>query len=338
MAFFQPWLRALDQAAALRLRLHLEDVHARDLHLEELLDRLADLGLVGVLVHAERVLAVGGAGVALLGDDRREDDLARRASARPSPRRAASAASLTTSERAQTTAPTSSSDGATTATRWRLRNDFAAVSLLVGQHDDDRRRRARRPRARAAPAWSRAPRTSPRRRARASRAWAWLASADRSAALAALRFTFWTKRARHLGEDVPAARELRRRGSCRRGRGRCPSGATASSGRPRRGRGSSSRTCLRDARSARRARPRGRGAASPRRRRPPRRARRPSPCAPARVEQRCLRGGHQPRTSTMPFFGPGTEPLTSSRFRSGRPRARSGRAASRACRPCGPPS
>src|SRR5581483_11780729 len=28
-------------------------------------------------------------------------------------------------------------------------------------------------------------------------------------------------------------------------------------------------------------------------------------------------GGHQPRTSTIPFLGPGTEPLTSSRFRSG---------------------
>src|SRR5438093_1283797 len=35
-----------------------------------------------------------------------------------------------------------------------------------------------------------------------------------------------------------------------------------------------------------------------------------------RPEHRCLRGRHHPRTSTSPSFGPGTEPLTSSRFRS----------------------
>src|SRR5207245_2836698 len=34
----------------------------------------------------------------------------------------------------------------------------------------------------------------------------------------------------------------------------------------------------------------------------------------ARIELGCL--GHQPRTSTIPFLGPGTAPLTSSRFRS----------------------
>ena len=37
----------------------------------------------------------------------------------------------------------------------------------------------------------------------------------------------------------------------------------------------------------------------------------------ARVEHGCLRRGHQPRTSTRPFLGPGTAPLTSSRFRVG---------------------
>src|SRR5207249_10233094 len=39
------------------------------------------------------------------------------------------------------------------------------------------------------------------------------------------------------------------------------------------------------------------------------------------VEKRCFRRGHQwiaSRTSTKPFFGPGTAPLTSRRFSSGR--------------------
>src|SRR5258706_5223249 len=115
-------LRALDLPAALRLRLNLDDVHAPDLHVEELLDRLPDLRAVRILVHAERVLAVGGAGVALLGDDRCEDDLAglhylALAS------RTDSAASETSSECAQTIAPTSTSFGSTTATRSRLRNE-----------------------------------------------------------------------------------------------------------------------------------------------------------------------------------------------------------------------
>src|SRR5436190_15715446 len=49
-------LRAAIETATLRLRLHLEDVHALDFDLEELLDGLPDLRLVGVLVHAKRVL------------------------------------------------------------------------------------------------------------------------------------------------------------------------------------------------------------------------------------------------------------------------------------------
>src|SRR5207248_2020902 len=68
-------LRTADLAAALRLRLHLEDVHAPHLDVEELLDRLAHLRPVRVVVHAERVLADGRAFIALLGDDRREQDL-----------------------------------------------------------------------------------------------------------------------------------------------------------------------------------------------------------------------------------------------------------------------
>src|SRR4029078_9208148 len=112
-------LHALDHPAALRLGLHLDDVHGDDVDLEELLDRLADLGLVRVGVDAERVLAVGRARVALLGHDRGECDLAcvHRA-APPSPAAlslarvctSGSAFSETTSERAQTTALTSRSD------------------------------------------------------------------------------------------------------------------------------------------------------------------------------------------------------------------------------------
>src|SRR5204863_340202 len=68
-------LRAADLAAALRLRLHLDDVDAGDLDLEQLLDSLAHLCAVRVVVDAKRVFADRGAGVALLGDDRREQDL-----------------------------------------------------------------------------------------------------------------------------------------------------------------------------------------------------------------------------------------------------------------------
>src|SRR5439155_19208015 len=78
---------AAREPAALRLGLHLEDVHALHLDAEELLDRLADLRLVSVLVHPERVLAVGDERVALLRHDRSEEDLVRMQahSARPSP-------------------------------------------------------------------------------------------------------------------------------------------------------------------------------------------------------------------------------------------------------------
>src|SRR5581483_4809425 len=129
-------------AAALGLRLHLRHVHARYVHGEQLLDRLPDLGLVRVAVHAERVLAVADQAVALLGDDRRDQDLVRVQAHDvssplpgpprcPFPARAAtsgSADSLTRSDRAHTTAATSSSSGVVTATWARFRNDFSAVS------------------------------------------------------------------------------------------------------------------------------------------------------------------------------------------------------------------
>src|SRR3954453_3901104 len=124
--------RALEEAAALRLRLHLDDVHARHLDAEQLLDGLADLRLVRVGGHLERVRAALDAAVALLRQDRREHDL-RRVHYCALPWITGSAASVTSSERAQTTAPTSSSHGSTIATRSRLRNDFATFTSSAVQ-------------------------------------------------------------------------------------------------------------------------------------------------------------------------------------------------------------
>ena len=77
MAFFQPGPRAARHVRRFGFGLHLDDVHGLDVDLEELLDGLADLRLVRVAVHAERVLAVADQAVALLGHDRREQDLVR---------------------------------------------------------------------------------------------------------------------------------------------------------------------------------------------------------------------------------------------------------------------
>src|SRR5919202_2661443 len=121
-------LHPTDEAAAHRLRLDLRDVDALDLHVEELLDRLADLRLVRLRVHAEGVLAVGDQRVALLAHDRREEHLVRMEAHVALPCTSGSAASVTRSERAHTTAATSSSLGEATTTRSRLRNDFATAS------------------------------------------------------------------------------------------------------------------------------------------------------------------------------------------------------------------
>src|SRR5262249_2708258 len=94
---------------------------------EELLDGLADLRLVRVFVHAEGVLADGGAGVRLLGDDRCEHDLAG-FHYRALPSSTGSAVCETTRERAQTTAPTSSSWASTPARRSRWRNERASAT------------------------------------------------------------------------------------------------------------------------------------------------------------------------------------------------------------------
>src|SRR5581483_4620209 len=107
--------------APLRLRLHLDDVHLGDLDVEELLDRLQHLGAMRVAVDAERVLAGGRAGVALLRHDRCEEDLRRVHGYLALASTVGRAACETTSVRAQTTAPISSSVGCTTATRSRFR-------------------------------------------------------------------------------------------------------------------------------------------------------------------------------------------------------------------------
>ena len=76
--------------------------------------------------------------------------------------------------------------------------------LLVGEDDDDRRLRGRRPRARSWPAWSTASSNvvGVDERERCPPA-AWLASADRSAALAALRLTLSSKLRGTLAKTWP---------------------------------------------------------------------------------------------------------------------------------------
>src|SRR5581483_12460261 len=120
--------------------LHLDHVDANDLDLEELLDGLADLRLVRVLVHLERVLARDRRRVALLRDDRREQDL-RGVHQLALPSTSSSADSLTSSERAHTTAAISRSLGATTATRSRLRKlltRFTTLSVATSTSGEQR--------------------------------------------------------------------------------------------------------------------------------------------------------------------------------------------------------
>ena len=262
MAFFQPGRVPLISPRRFGFGRHLDDVHADDLDVEELLDGLADLRLVRVLVHLERVAVLDDLVVALLADDGRDQDLAgMEAHDAALPCTSGSAASLTTSERAQTTCATSSSAGTVTSTRGRLRNDLISVSsssvatttvgvvLAPALQELDGLLRRRRLEGVAGD------------RDRACPPDAWSLSAARSAARAAFLLTLTREVAR-----ASAGRRRRRprtaaRGSCPGGRGRCPSGATASSGRRRRARGSSRRACPGGARSARRARPRARGAA-----------------------------------------------------------------------------
>src|SRR5829696_8043497 len=122
-------LAAADHPAPLRLRPDLDDVDGLHLHVEELLNGLPDLRLVGVRMHAKGVLPVLDQAVALLGDDRREQNLVRmEAHAAPLLSSASRADSVTSRERAQTIAATSISAGVMTRTRSRFRKDLISVS------------------------------------------------------------------------------------------------------------------------------------------------------------------------------------------------------------------
>src|SRR5262249_57171652 len=101
-------LRALVQAAALRLRLHLGDVHAQHRDVEQLLDRLPDLRLVRVRMDAERVRVPAlDLRVTLLRDDRSEEHFIWMQAHDALPCTASRAACVTSTERAQTSAATS---------------------------------------------------------------------------------------------------------------------------------------------------------------------------------------------------------------------------------------
>src|SRR5690242_14940386 len=120
---------AASHPAALGLGGHLRDVDGDHVDLEDALHRLADLRLVGVGMHLERVLAaLSDHAVALLGHDGRDQDCARIVSHSLLPSSAARADFVTTSERAQTTSATSRVPTGTTCVRWRFRNDFSRCS------------------------------------------------------------------------------------------------------------------------------------------------------------------------------------------------------------------
>src|SRR5207249_7839668 len=183
---------ALGLPAPLRLRGHRRDVDREHVHLEQLLDGLADLRLVRVLVDLEDVLVVLDQAVALLGDDRCEQDLVRMEAQDALLCSSASAPSVTSSERAQTSAATSTSAGVVTTTRSRLRKDLTTASSS-GCATSTSGSSSERASTRAAaalvegsskPAGSSSASVAPD---------AWLARAERSAAFAAFLFTLTSK-------------------------------------------------------------------------------------------------------------------------------------------------
>src|SRR5690349_9591241 len=194
--------RALDHPAPLRLGRHLDDVHAEDRDLEELLDGLADLRLVRVLVHLERVAVLLDLVVALLADHRLDQDLSGVQAHDALPCTRGSAASVRTSERAQTTCATSSSDGTVTSTRGRFRNDLISVTsssvatITVGVSWPQ-------PSSRSTACFvDGASNESPATRPMVP-AWAWSLSAARKAARAAFLFTLSEKSREVGGKATP---------------------------------------------------------------------------------------------------------------------------------------
>ena len=248
-------------AAALGLGGDLRGADLDDVHVEQRLDGLLDLRLVRLVVHAERVLVGGRQDVALLGDDRADDHLAvvhlglrLLAGARREVVERAPGESTSVAARTRSATPTSST--CRTCTRERLRKDLAAVSSSSASATST-----------APPRWasSRLGGLRGARRVEARR----VDHVDR-AALGVHRQRAAQRGAAGLAvdlEDVVSAGSGRRpcrrpsrsaSGRCRRVRGRCPSGATAS--RRRRGpcRGSWSSACPDGARPARPRRPRAR--------------------------------------------------------------------------------
>src|SRR5437588_602428 len=114
-------------AAALRLRLDAHRAHVAHAHVEDLLDRLPDLRLVGAIVDAERVLVGRQQRIALLGDDRADDDRARIhfAALRVS---CSTALGVRTRRAAPTMSATPAWSAGRTETPARLRNDLTAFS------------------------------------------------------------------------------------------------------------------------------------------------------------------------------------------------------------------
>src|SRR5436190_11057117 len=117
-------------APALRLGLYRGGAYVGHLDIEELLDRLPDLRLVGPLVHSEGVLPGFGKHVGLLRDDRPDDHLSRlhqsalrsasRYGAEARATNAGRAACETSSEAAQTRSTTPASSTGIASTRGML--------------------------------------------------------------------------------------------------------------------------------------------------------------------------------------------------------------------------
>src|SRR4051794_12467030 len=115
-------------AAALGLGLDPRRAHPFHTDAEDVLDRLADLGLVGALVDAERVLVGRQQRIALLGDHGPEDHLARVHAVTAIAVRRSRAGSETTRRAAPTTSAIPERSTWSTSTSGMLRNERAAVS------------------------------------------------------------------------------------------------------------------------------------------------------------------------------------------------------------------
>src|SRR5262249_16828840 len=189
------------------LGLHLRDVDLDDVDVEELLDRLADLGLVSVLVHPEREPAVHRAVVALLGHDWGEDDLAGVHLA--SPRFDGRERGLAHDERAS---PDDGADlelrGSDDGNAREVPERLRGVDLVVGEYDDHGSLELRR--LQEGPRGLRRGRVERRRVHESEGPGARVARESRAKrGLCGLLVDLEVEAARNLGEDMTAAGELR---------------------------------------------------------------------------------------------------------------------------------